>query len=410
MEYKRLLQESGIPVHKLPKAFTSDLSKDAAKRCIIPGKWILQTILAWPDTDNPYVVAANWFLFINMIVVEIFHATYTVVYRADLGNALLALATVTTTLEGLVRFQMIFFKKHLFNDILHKIWKKFWPLSVLSSTKEVEILKRRCYTTLGLTIGCYGPAVICNVVLTLGPYLTGDGLILKSVYPFEWNTTYAYEAVYTWQYFTQWYILILVNTFDSFAIPMMMICAVQFVVWQDIFRNIFTVGSKKQRLALFGKEVNDEEMISICLEQQNMLFEICQKLEEIFSFAILFQFGNSILALCSSCVILKVDQSKFFEMFTFAVAHMFQLFNYCYVGSELAVQSENMAVAIYDCNWQDSDDLKFKKVLPFMLQRSQKVRNLTAAGITPLDFISYVKVLRISFSFYTLLDTLFDSE
>lgn len=165
---------------------------------------------------------------------------------------------------------MIVFKKELFNDILYKIWKQFWPLSILPQ-KKINALTNRCIITLALTVGCYGPAVICNVVLTLGPYLQNDGLLLKSVYPFEWNATYLYETIYVWQYFTQWYILILVNTFDFFAIPMMMTCAVQFIILQDVFKDIFSHESKVHRKLLFGKVIADKEMILRCLDQQNML-------------------------------------------------------------------------------------------------------------------------------------------
>lgn len=170
----------------------------------------------------------------------------------------------------MVRFYIIVFKKPVVNDILSTIWREFWPLSVLSPEKE-NILTRKCYITLGLTVGCYGPAIICNTIITLWPYLTHNGLVLKSVYPFQWNQTYVYESVYVWQYFTEWYILILVNTFDFFMIPVVMTCAVQFAVLQDVFKNILSEKSKEQRSMLFGEEISDRKMVLKCLDHQRML-------------------------------------------------------------------------------------------------------------------------------------------
>lgn len=141
---------------------------------------------------------------------------------------------------------------------------------MLSPEKE-NILTRKCYITLGLTVGCYGPAIICNTIITLWPYLTHNGLVLKSVYPFQWNQTYVYESVYVWQYFTEWYILILVNTFDFFMIPVVMTCAVQFAVLQDVFKNILSEKSKEQRSMLFGEEISDRKMVLKCLDHQRML-------------------------------------------------------------------------------------------------------------------------------------------
>nr|AVH87263.1 odorant receptor 22 [Holotrichia parallela] len=319
----------------------------------------------------------------------------------------MAAATVTTTFECLVRFYIIAFKKPEINDIIFKIWRKFWPVMVVSP-KKMEQLIRKCYTALILTVGCYGPAILCNSIATLWPYLSNRELILRSVYPFDWNQTYVYEVIYIWQYVTQWYILILVNTFDFFMIPVVMVCTVQFGILQDVFKNILSQKSRRQRLLIFGDVISDRDMILRCLDHQQMLISICNQLEEIFRFAILFQFVTSTAALCSSALMLQVDSSHFMEMLTFVIAHMFQLFYYCFVGSELISYSENMANAIYKCNWHLSDNREFMKALTLILQRCQKPQRLTAVGIVDLNFVSYLTVLRVAFSFYTLLTKVID--
>lgn len=59
-----------------------------------------------------------------------------------------------------------------------------------------------------------------------------------------------------------------------------------------------------------------------------------------------------------------------------------------------------MAAAIYDCNWQLSEDLEFKKGLILMLQRSQRAQTMTAAGIIDLNFESYISVSFRSLNFF----------
>lgn len=83
----------------LPIAFTYDILQDKAKKWIIPAKWILQTILVWPDSNNVWIICANWLIFINIVIIEISHAIFVFINRFDLGVALVALATVTTTFE-----------------------------------------------------------------------------------------------------------------------------------------------------------------------------------------------------------------------------------------------------------------------------------------------------------------------
>ncbi|KAI4456978.1 odorant receptor [Holotrichia oblita] len=361
-------------------AFTYDILQDNAKKWIIPGKWILQTILVWPDSNNAWIISADWLIFINIIIIEILHASFVIINRSDLGIALVALATVTTTFEILHdRLQ-----KYQFNDILCKVWKQFWPLSILPQ-KDMKNLSKKCYITVMLAIGCYGPAVLCNMVITLTPYLTREQ-ILKSTYPFQWNSTYTYEKVDPNQFLKML----------TFAIAHM------FQLFNYCYvGNELIIQSGNMANAIYNcnwELINDEKfkmtltfMIQRCQKQQRLTAADLQ-LEEVFRFAILFQFVNSTAALCSSTVVLQVDSSQFMEMLTFAIAHMFQLFYYCFVGNELTVQSGNMAIAIYDCNWQLSEDLEFKKGLILMLQRSQRAQTMTAAGIIDLNFESYISV------------------
>lgn len=170
----------------------------------------------------------------------------------------------------MVRFYIIVFKKPVINQILFNIWKNFWSLSVVNP-RIARQLTNKCYITLALTFGCYGPALVCNSIVTLGAYLTRTGLAFDSEFPFPWNQTYVYETIYFWQYVTAWYILILVNSFDFFMIPMVMICAVQFALLQNVFKNMLGEKSKQQRKILYGEVISDREMFLRWVNQQRML-------------------------------------------------------------------------------------------------------------------------------------------
>lgn len=75
------------------------MGKDAVKNYIISSKWIFEILLVWPDNDSRYITAVHWLFFLNMVLLEIFHASYVIVHRADVADAILTLATVTTTFE-----------------------------------------------------------------------------------------------------------------------------------------------------------------------------------------------------------------------------------------------------------------------------------------------------------------------
>lgn len=134
----------------------------------------------------------------------------------------------------------------------------------------------KCYVMVGLTLGCFGPAIFCNAIITLWPYLANE-LVFKSVYPFQWNQTYVYEGLYLWQYFTEWYILIVVNVFDNFIVGILAVCVVQFVVLQNVFKNILVDISEHHRMVLFGEIISDIDMVRKCLNQQRMLIRYVGK-------------------------------------------------------------------------------------------------------------------------------------
>lgn len=104
-----------------------------------------------------------------------------------------------------------------------------------------------------------------------------NDLVLKSVYPFQWNQTYVYEGVYVWQYFVEWYLLIVVNVFDNFVVSIMAISVVQFIILQKIIKSILTDVSKNQRKVLFGEEITTRDVVQRCLAQQLMLIEYFNK-------------------------------------------------------------------------------------------------------------------------------------
>lgn len=66
---------------------------------MVPGKWLLQSLIVWPDTDSRSVTIFNWACLINLMFFELFHTAYVVIHRTEYGNAISAAATVTTTFE-----------------------------------------------------------------------------------------------------------------------------------------------------------------------------------------------------------------------------------------------------------------------------------------------------------------------
>ncbi|GJQ83670.1 hypothetical protein Trydic_g14379 [Trypoxylus dichotomus] len=385
-----------------------DVYKDGAKRTLLPAKIMLQSLCCWPDNDRPLAKFMNWFCLGNLFVAEIFHAAYAFKHFRDIGDAVAAGATVTTTMEALIRLYILIMRKRTINSVLVKIWKQFWSIDIIEPIKREKIRRQALIGAL-LTLSFLFFSVTSNTQITGVPYIRDHQLILRSVFPFAWNQTYVYEVLYVWQYYCDWFVLFMVNAFDFLFIPLVIVCVVQFVMMQEVLRNILTDESRRHRLAIFGKRgqtMTDRDMLLACLEQHRLLIGICNELESSFNITILIQFFISTSAICAATLVLKVDYSQFLKMLMYAAAHLTQLFYYCFAGHQLTYESGRLADAIYECNWHLSYDHDFRKALVLMIQRSQKVQCLTAAGITELGFSSFLKIMRLSFSFYTVLNNL----
>lgn len=246
----------------------------------------------WPDNNRLLIRITNWFCFYNLFLAEIFHTAYVVTHFHDIGDAVGAGATVTTTMEvcrllkndlienmflifqGLIRLYILIVKKSTINSILVKVWKQFWSLDIIEPVKRNKI-RRQVLTGALVTWSFLFFSFTSNTQITSAPYIREHQLILKSVFPFNWNQTYIYEVIYIWQYYCDWFVLFIVNAFDFFFIPLVMVCVAQFVIMQEVLRNILTEESQRHRIAIFGKvkgeSVTNREMLLVCLEQHKLL-------------------------------------------------------------------------------------------------------------------------------------------
>lgn len=66
--------------------------------------------------------------------------------------------------------------------------------------------------------------------------------------------------------------------------------------------------------------------------------------------------------------------------------------------------------AAFDCGWYKKPCLKLRKGLVLLIQHSQIGIKITALKVADLNILSFIAVLRTSFSFSTLLKTMIDKE
>ncbi|KAF2886320.1 hypothetical protein ILUMI_19853 [Ignelater luminosus] len=66
-----------------------------------------------------------------------------------------------------------------------------------------------------------------------------------------------------------------------------------------------------------------------------------------------------------------------------------QLFFYCIAGNYLVQESEDVSSTVYNTNWWIKTQPELRRAYVLIIQRSNKIEELTAGGMLPLNFDSF---------------------
>ncbi|XP_017777263.1 PREDICTED: odorant receptor 4-like [Nicrophorus vespilloides] len=132
-------------------------------------------------------------------------------------------------------------------------------------------------------------------------------------------------------------------------------------------------------------------------------------MEQIFSPSIFIQLATSVVAICVSTfliTVVKIDKGQLYQLTSYCLGHVLQLFMICAAGNELTYQSKSMATNVYNNDWYLKTETDIRKSLIMMLRRCQRGSKMTALGIFDLSYETFGKVMQLSFSMYTLLSNI----
>ncbi|THK33254.1 odorant receptor 160NTE, partial [Diachasma alloeum] len=125
------------------------------------------------------------------------------------------------------------------------------------------------------------------------------------------------------------------------------------------------------------------------------------------SFTIMYGFLVLITMILISVVGLQTimnfnDPTEVIRCAAFGATLSLHLFFISMPGQELYDHSNRASEIIYSCNWSGMS-LKAKRLISIMLMRSMKPMRMTAAKFYPQNMESFGKVLKTSFSFFTVM-------
>ncbi|KAI7815358.1 Odorant receptor Or50 [Rhyzopertha dominica] len=375
----------------------TNLMNDSSKWILFAPRFLLECIGMWPENDNVANIVVFWVQYVLILFVA-FGQILFLLSQDDINGILSTMITLSPTIQLVVKLSVLKFHKSRLQSMLTTIRNDFWLANMLD--KEIEDdLYRRSKLVLYCVGFVYMSGLAYYVTSCVLPLARGKmELPMNSFYGFDTNFTPVYEIFYFVQVFCQ--ILSVIHGVvghDILFYSMTSNIIAQFILLGNVLKNI-----------TMEKETMDKTL-KVCVNHHYMLLRFSNEMESVFAIGLLIQFSLSAIALCIGCVILTVTEVTLFPILylaSYCIGHLMQLFNFCAFGAELAYESSSLANHIYDCKWEDIDNNKIKKKLMLIVVRSQREKRLSVMHLTFLDFATFLKIMKVTFSFYTLMSTL----
>ncbi|KAF5296203.1 hypothetical protein FQA39_LY12657 [Lamprigera yunnana] len=288
------------------------------------------------------------------------------------------------------------------SKLLTLIYYDFWPSNIADEATHKNVTKKSnifftffmSYTIVGSF--CMMQTVIFASVAGIKPFFT--------LYPQPLETSPYYECVYVLETYLSLDVSFTTNGTDIILMSLLFICTAQF----EIISSYFKVNFEKLLLLSDEDERGQKakNLLFECIEKHNMLLESCKILDKPYGDFMFCRFMTAVGAICLSIFIVNFQPENMLTGVTYFLAHMVEIFIYCFLGNEIIIQSSKLSEVVFHCGWHlltTTKDKEIQKALSMMILRSQKPTSISIGGFGSLTLEIYIKLVKFSFSIYTVL-------
>ncbi|KAG5683936.1 hypothetical protein PVAND_013192 [Polypedilum vanderplanki] len=163
----------------------------------------------------------------------------------------------------------------------------------------------------------------------------------------------------------------------------------------------------KKSLNNSGLRVNE---LKVLINRHNELIDLVKKVQSLFSIILLSMFVVSSMVICvtgyETMMATNMTDSIMYSQYSIAV--LYDIIPVCYFCHKIIDTSESLIEAINQSNWYEIKDFKIRKMIPFMIQRAQKISYLSGNGFVIISRSTISSVLTKSYSYLTMLRHLLD--
>ncbi|CAG4925069.1 unnamed protein product [Colias eurytheme] len=319
--------------------------------------------------------------------------------------------TVGYGILSISKFAVLNFKRSVFAQLLDDL-TSIWPVPPID--KEAENIKQKSLNALrlmhswffGLNVSGVWFYIITPIGLYLYNNLRGHNYKIRTV----WKSWYPFNI------YSQTWIHVIVYIFEIFS--------GQSCVWVMICSDLLFSGMAshivlllkllQNRLRVLGenKKSDDEDYqeITECVKLHQRLIRYCNDLEDAFSLVNLINILlSSVNICCVVFVVVLLEPLMGMSNKLFLGASLIQIGVICWYGEDIIHANANVAEAAYNSKWYKLSP-RCRRSLAFLIQRAQKPIAFTALNFTNISLVTYSAILTRSYSYFTLLYTMYSES
>ena len=254
------------------------------------------------------------------------------------------------------------------------IWKFCQELKELFEQPAITDKKniKFCLDSYHRPIKIYaGPFVILYFQIIFPTFLymaTGKMIItVKYYFPFEIFRPNVFPFIVLWIDWVGFIALVLMLATDTLIFSL-----VTFISTEFSELNIDLMNLKRD--LNFDDERSKNKRINHLVDRHNKLLDLGENLQEIYELIFFFTFTINSLNMCF--IAFQLSTANNFGVYVFFIPYMCliggQTYLMCFFGQKLIDSSELLADGVYNCGWEEFDDIEAKKKVILMILRAQK--------------------------------------
>ncbi|XP_055688574.1 uncharacterized protein LOC129793052 [Lutzomyia longipalpis] len=170
------------------------------------------------------------------------------------------------------------------------------------------------------------------------------------------------------------------------------------------FSLIMTSSTNMMYYSLNESSKNQPNNLKFIVQFHVEVLEKFEKYCEAFFLVFLVQMATIVIILILTFSLIMTSSTNMMYYSVIATV-MLQFTLFCFCGQIIHNKSERIFTDLYQTKWYEME-LKEQKILLLMMKMSQRSLGIKVAGMYDINFVMFMQVLKVSFSYCTILYTL----